>query len=273
MIPDMWSGQRYMQKLCMSLLPPNVTVAMEATRNSRSSLLNGTVVAIESVPSSTKKRAVTLIIADYALGGGTIKRHQLNSRCVKAGEAPLLIVAEPQPVNEPVTQNSDSIDNPNVVLTAPNNVPTNPMGAELHNNNNTVALAPSVDAPARLFIQNPLVLPAVEELSRVNPIDIVLATGHGTDWVRASRNDLPLNGNVPFCQWGVRNVVGDFLYPGGQNGVGQDQMSPIDFFLLMFPPKQLGDCDFNRTLSLESFNFVKEVTIRLGYRINDVIKG
>ena len=72
--------------------------------NAKTKFVNGTVVLVESAPSSTQKRAVTLITAKYNLGGGTIKRHQLNSRSVKAGEAPLSIVALPEPVTESINQ-------------------------------------------------------------------------------------------------------------------------------------------------------------------------
>jgi hypothetical protein len=73
--------------------------------------------------------------------------------------------------------------------------------------------------------------------------DANLAAAHGLDWVRASRADLPLNGNIPFRQWSVKSAVvvaGDILYPGGPMNRQQEQMmSPLDYFLLMFPPKQL----------------------------------
>jgi hypothetical protein len=56
--------------------------------------------------------------------------------------------------------------------------------------------------------------------------------------LRHIERDPPLNGNVPFRQWSVRNMVGDVLYPGGPNSE-DDHMSPLDYFILMFPPKQL----------------------------------
>ena len=45
-----------------------------------------TVVSVDSIQPASNKRAVTLITADYELGGGTVKRQQLNSRLVKLAE-------------------------------------------------------------------------------------------------------------------------------------------------------------------------------------------
>jgi hypothetical protein len=67
-----------------------------------------------------------------------------------------------------------------------------------------------------------------------------IATVNGIEWVRAAINDPPLNGNVPLRVWSIRNMVGEVFVPG-QNRAGTQDMSPLDFFLLMFPPKQLLD--------------------------------
>ena len=62
--------------------------------------VNGTVVSVDAAPSSNGKRAATLITADYELGGGTIKRCQLNSRGVKLAEAE----STRDETNKPVTE-------------------------------------------------------------------------------------------------------------------------------------------------------------------------
>ena len=49
---------------------------------------------------------------------------------------------------------------------------------------------------------------------------------------------LHLNGNVPWRQWSIHTPVGETLIPG-RNQATTSKMMPIDFFLLMFPPKQL----------------------------------
>jgi hypothetical protein len=222
----------------------HVTAAAECHRrygtNAKTKFLNGTVVVVDSAPSSTKKRAVTLITANFELGGGTTKRHRLNSRSVKAGEAPSMIVVQPEPVIETVTENLEPTNDTHVAPTAPEGVPTSPLVGESIIDDETVTLAPSIaspDPPLVIIQAAPMVLAARE----VNPVDVdVVTVAHGTDWVRASRIDPPLNGNVPLRQWSVRSMVGDIFYPGGpNNGQHGDQMSPLDYFMLMFPAKQL----------------------------------
>jgi hypothetical protein len=98
---------RYVLRARVHAKALHVTAAAECHQrygtDAKTKFLNGTVVVVDSAPSSTKKQAVTLITADFELGGGTTKRHWLNSRSVKAGEAPLMIVVQPEPVIETVT--------------------------------------------------------------------------------------------------------------------------------------------------------------------------
>ena len=65
-----------------------------------------------------------------------------------------------------------------------------------------------------------------------------VATVHHVEWRRASSTEHPLNGNHAPCMWSVRNGVGENLYPGQPN-LAINSMSATDFFLLIFPPKQL----------------------------------
>ena len=67
------------------------------------------------------------------------------------------------------------------------------------------------------------------------PVAIV----HYVEWRRASSTELPLNGVVPPRLWGVRNVIGEVMIPGTTKTAAINSMSAIDFFLFMFPPKQL----------------------------------
>jgi hypothetical protein len=76
--------------------------------------------------------------------------------------------------------------------------------------------------------------------ANVNAARQTVVTANGIEWVRAGIDDPPLNGNVPPRVWSIRNVVGEVLVPGQNMATTQD-MSPLDFFLLMFPPKQLLD--------------------------------
>jgi hypothetical protein len=68
----------------------HVTALSECHRrygsNAKTKQLYGTVVSVDSIQPAGNKRAVTLITADYELGGETVKRQQLNSRLVKLAE-------------------------------------------------------------------------------------------------------------------------------------------------------------------------------------------
>ena len=60
------------------------------------------------------------------------------------------------------------------------------------------------------------------------------------DWIRATIDYPPLNRNVPKRMWSVHNAVGDVFTPGVNVLLAQD-LSPLKFFLLMFPLRQLSD--------------------------------
>jgi hypothetical protein len=68
----------------------------------------------------------------------------------------------------------------------------------------------------------------------------VVARVHDIEWRRSFQFELPLNGSLTTRQWSVRTIIGDTLVPGRDN-VTTNVMLPIDFFLLMFPPKQLNN--------------------------------
>ena len=67
----------------------HVTSSIECHRRygslAKTKLVNGVVTKVETVPSSTNNCSVTLITADYSLGGGSTKAYVMNSRNVKAG--------------------------------------------------------------------------------------------------------------------------------------------------------------------------------------------
>jgi hypothetical protein len=150
----------------------------------KTKFVNGTVVLVDSAPSSTQKRAVTLITADYDLGGGTIKRHQLNSRSVKAGEATLLMVALPEPVTESVIENSQPIIPTTIAPTAAPNDAIVPSVRESIDDGETVTLEPSIASPDPPFLQRSP--PRARIMPRANPVEVV-ASVHGIDWVKAYR--------------------------------------------------------------------------------------
>ena len=229
----------------------HVTNLMECSRrygsNAKTKLINGTVTEVKTVPSSTSKRVVTLITAIYTLGGPEQKVMTLNSRSVKVGHVPAI----PNDVNEPVTGlGTGSRITTNIADEAfGDNVPDPVVPIDDSNNaNNATAntfAAVVVDAIAGAA---GLLHSAedVENLFLLNdddddiPPPPPIATVHGNEWVRASVHDPPLNGNVPFRAWNITNMVGEIMVPG-HNTATTKEMSPLDFFLLMFPPKQLHD--------------------------------
>ncbi|KAI2512849.1 hypothetical protein MHU86_1638 [Fragilaria crotonensis] len=87
--------------------------------NAKTEFLNGVVYRVEMIPSSGKKHAVTLITANYYLGGNTIKTTILNSRPAKASH----ITRVPSKGNglgtERVNQNSVSVAATNPTSAAP----------------------------------------------------------------------------------------------------------------------------------------------------------
>jgi hypothetical protein len=54
------------------------------------------------------------------------------------------------------------------------------------------------------------------------------------EWVRASTNDPPLNGNVPSQMWSIHNSAGDVLVPGGGNAVATQDTSPLKLLAYAF---------------------------------------
>jgi hypothetical protein len=62
--------------------------------------VKGTVVSVEAVSAGNGKRAATYIMANYELGGGTIKRLQLNSRGVQLAEDETTASESAEPMTE-----------------------------------------------------------------------------------------------------------------------------------------------------------------------------
>jgi hypothetical protein len=70
---------------------------------------------------------------------------------------------------------------------------------------------------------------AVQVDNNNNAASQTAATAYGIEWVRASVNASPLNGNFPRQIWSIHNSVGDVLAPGG-NSVATQNISPLEFF-------------------------------------------
>ena len=126
-----------------------------------------------------------------------IKTTKLNSRSVKAGH----ITSVPNEGNglgtESVNQNSVSVAATNQTSTAPEVNDLSPMSLNIDENNvNKIVAHAAFPVDTEEF-------PEEEDEEAVNKEVVndaasqTVATLHCMEWVRASTNDQPLNGNVP----------------------------------------------------------------------------
>ena len=219
----------------------HVTSSIECHRRygslAKTKLVNGVVTAVETVPLFNGKRSATMLTANYYLGGGTVKSYIMNSRNVKAGH----VAAVPNEDNGPVTefgiQNSTSTATTTNGATQGNDA--NPVPADVERIVNAAAAA----SDRALLEDSSDEEETIERVEGRRPsigIGDVVAHVHGFEW-RRSFFELTLNGSISFRQWNVKTVIGDTLVPG-RDRVKTNDMTPIDFFLLMFPPsKQLNN--------------------------------
>jgi hypothetical protein len=220
----------------------HVTAASECHRrygsNAKTKLVNGTVSEIQTAPSSTQKRVVTLVTAMFSLGGQCMKVATLNSRSVKAGHVAVIPNEGNQVVIGLGTDVSIPIDIANETpgVNRPDHVM--PMDVNIAATNNIEKIIPDAIVANAMGPHPP---EGVEERTLLlHGSTPTITTVNGVEWVWASIHDQPLNGDVPFRMWNIWNMVGEILLPGSNTTVAQD-MSLLNFSLLMFPPKQLLD--------------------------------
>ena len=110
----------------------HVTALAECHRRygaqAKTQVVIGTVVSVQVVPPSTGQRASTHITADYELGGGTIKRCQLNSRGVKVAEETTTTIEGDEPMTELGTENVLGVNETFEAPTPPHQM-LDPLGA------------------------------------------------------------------------------------------------------------------------------------------------
>ncbi|KAI2491365.1 Transposase IS4 [Fragilaria crotonensis] len=243
----------------------HVTSQIECHRrygsNAKTKFVNGVVCRVDTTPSSGKKRAVTLITANYYLGGNTIKTTVLNSRSVKAGH----VTSIPNEGNglgtESVNQNSVAVAATNPTSAAPEVNDPNPTPLNINENNVSEIVAPAGFAVgAEEFPQEDVEEQAGTEHDNIAVSPQIVATVHGMEWVRASTNDLPLNGNVAEC--GASAVMFWFL----EEIELQHKIFRRSNFLLLFPPKQLSDMVHWTNVELNKAS-LKETTAKRGPQI------
>jgi hypothetical protein len=188
----------------------HITALIECHRrygsNAKTKLVNGMVSELKLVPASNQKQTVTLISATYRLGGQCKKVATLNSRSVKAGHVAAIPNEGNRPGTELVTWVSIPIDIADETSTAheANDVDGMPSNIDKHTESKTIVPAGLPIAPEG----DPQEDNAVQVDNKNNAASQTAATAHGIEWVRASVNASPLNGNFPRLIWSIRNSVG-----------------------------------------------------------------
>ena len=174
--------------------------------NAKTKLVHGTVSELKTVPSSNQKQTVTLITAIYSLGGQCRKVATLNSRSVKAGHVAAIPNEGNEPGTELVTRVSIPIDIADETSTAhkTNDVDGMPSNIDKHTESETIVPAGLPVAPEG----DPQEENAVQVDNNNNAASQTAATAYGIEWVRASVNASPLNGNFPRQIWSICNSVG-----------------------------------------------------------------
>jgi hypothetical protein len=192
----------------------------------RNKLLLGTVVSAREVYKDGNSRVSWFITADYDLGGGDIKRAELNARSVKSGTIPSEFpVAPPAKPTVPIPPSDPP--NPTPIAVAPSIQPA--QGKQVGNEPPEInGTQDSVEETQQNVPPPPPPPPRRERPT---------TTAHATAWYEdLEALQMSMGGNVAFREWSIRTVVGHSLGPGGDN---RKSFSRLDYFLLMFPPDQL----------------------------------
>jgi Transposase IS4 len=184
----------------------HVTSIAECARRygsqSRTKMVSGTVADVRI--ENTSKRANCFLTVNWELGGSFIKTVELNVRSVYDGEPPLSIPA--------------ACDFP-------------PAGGATV----TAAIAEEDEGRRRAAItpysgSQEIVPPPLTPSGQAGGVVV----SHGKEW-REGNVVLPINGIVLPRPWSIRTMAGDVLFSDSDFG----GRSPIDYFLLIMPPKQL----------------------------------
>jgi hypothetical protein len=189
-------------------------------------LLLGTVVQAREEQKAGNSRMTWMITADYDLGGGDLKRAELNIRSVKEGKIPSEFPVAPiAPPALPIAPPAPPIPTPN----APR--PIEPAQGEQHDN-----LTTQINNVEELIQELEELLPPPPP-PPPPPAHQPTTIAHQTAWYEDLQAcQMSMGGNVAFRDWSIRTVVGHSLGPGSDPG---NTFSRLDYFLLMFPPDQL----------------------------------
>jgi hypothetical protein len=196
----------------------------------KTKLLSGTVLEAKETQKEGNSRMSWFITADYDLGGGDIKRAQLNIRSVKSGEIPSDgPLAPPAKPTVPIPPTTPPIRSP--ITTTPPIQPAE--GEQVDTITATISNVGGLIEELENLLPPPPPPPAPPALPTHQPT----TTAHTTAWYEdLEACQMSMGGNVAFREWSIRTVIGDSLGPGGDVG---KSFSRLDYFLLMFPPEQL----------------------------------
>ncbi|EEC46907.1 predicted protein [Phaeodactylum tricornutum CCAP 1055/1] len=197
----------------------------------------GTVVEVTTTRKPQTNRTSTFVTADFDLGGGAVKRSTLNIRSVKAfvpdlttspNDADIAAVAAP----------NNMLDNIDALPTVTADTATE---TDLFHMEAGFDQHPILEQDTESLVQLPVlpILPNADfgnkNFSEAEAVPAAVA--HGTKWYEDDEATLNgTNGSVPIKDFGISTPVGEVLGPNSDIG---GKYSRLEYFLLMFPPKQL----------------------------------
>ena len=218
-------------------------------------LLQGTVYCCEYVRNPVTNRSSTFVVADYDLGGGSIKRARINIRSIKISYLEIQMlgngVQEIQQETQ-VQENTDAQDTDGQqTTTMTNETSTNQITTNPTMNNETTT-TPS----QRPIVHSEIIQPSNIDMSNVyqdrsnevstsDGVDSPESTApsqnkvqvHGVTWLEDDNLcKIPVNGIPTYRQWKLRLPSGNTL---GERSDVQNMYSRLDYFLYMFPPDEL----------------------------------
>ncbi|EEC46364.1 predicted protein [Phaeodactylum tricornutum CCAP 1055/1] len=189
----------------------------------------GTVVEVTTTRKPQTNRTSTFVTADFDLGGGAVNvKAFVPDLTTSPNDADTAAVAAPNNMLE----NIDALPTVTADTATETDLFHMEAGVDQH---------PILEQDTESLVQLP-VLPIVPNADFGNnnfseAEAVPAAVAHGTKWYEddeATLNDT--NGSVPIKDFGISTPVGEVLGPNSDIG---GKYSRLEYFLLMFPPKQL----------------------------------
>jgi len=210
-------------------------VTCEAERRRRygeyhgTKLINGVVLGSYEFQKTTGHRMAKWITARWHLGGGDYKEVDVLARSVKDGHVPENLHDPALEGDEEEEEASGPQDNPSAGAGANGDAAgANGDASGSGNHRSQQQQRPQGGGATQRRGQNE------DENNGVQPVQ----TAHGVDWfINDAASKLPMNGPVPYREWGVRTPVGDLLR---KNSDTTRTFSRLDYFIFMFPQDLLG---------------------------------